>query len=268
MRRNTAVVLSILIAGCGGGSKILKKPLPVQVVQPLASTSDTHISATLEWIVIRDNPGTWAKNADWDEYLLRIKNNTDEPVSVESVVVFDSLGTRLEPERDRKALVKASKQTYKRYEKASTKVMAGRSGVGLFATGAAVTVVGTAAAVSAAYGSILAGGGGAGAAGAIGAGLVLAGPAIALGGIVRHANNRAVDEEIKRRQSELPTLVAPGEAPVLGLFFPIAPSPTHLEVSYVFRGVAHDLTLDLKEALLGIHLRSSEENEEKVDSRR
>ncbi|NNF51423.1 MAG: hypothetical protein HKN59_03195, partial [Gammaproteobacteria bacterium] len=221
-----------VLAGCGGGSKVLKEPLPMQVVQPLAMASDDQLAATLDWIIVRNNPGTWARNADWDEYLVRVANKSEEPVELLSIVIFDSLGTELGPEMSRKALVKASKETYKRYKKASTKVMAGRSGVGLFATGSAMTVVGGAAAIAAAYGSILSGTSSAGAAGAIGTGLFLAGPAIAIGGIVRGANNSAVDKEIQQRQSVLPITLAPGEQPVLDLFFPIAPSPTHLEITY------------------------------------
>lgn len=236
----------------------------MQVVEPLASASDANLTATLEWIIVRNNPGAWAKNADWDEYLLRLANSSEGPVEISSVFVFDSLGTRLGPEQDRKALVKASKQTHKRYKKESTKVMAGRSGVGLFATGAAVTVVGGALGMGAAYGSIM--GGSAGSAGAIAGGLILAGPAIAIGGIVRSANNQAVDKEIKSRQTNLPIELAPGEQPLLDLYFPIAPSPSHLEVVYRHGTDLHSLTLDLREALEGLHLQSlsdSEQNEER-----
>ena len=29
-------------------------------------------AAALDWIIVRDGPGTWAKNVDWDEYLIRV----------------------------------------------------------------------------------------------------------------------------------------------------------------------------------------------------
>jgi len=250
-----------VLAGCGGGSKILKEPQPMQVVQPLAKASDDQLAATLDWIIVRNNPGTWAKNADWDEYLVRVANRSESAIEIFGIAIFDSLGTKLGPEMSRKALVKASKETYKRYEKASTKVMAGRSGIGLFATGTAITVVGGAAAAAAAYGGIMAGAGGVGVVGTVASGLVLAGPAIAIGGMVRHANNRAVDEEIKRRLTVLPISLAAGEQRALNVFFPIAPSPSRLEIRYNDQSGEHSLAVDLTEALRGLHLQSLEEAE-------
>ena len=67
-----------LLAGCGG-TKVLKESQPIQTTKPLAAASDRQVSATLDWVVVRDGPGTWAKNADWDEYLLTV-NNQSEPV--------------------------------------------------------------------------------------------------------------------------------------------------------------------------------------------
>lgn len=253
------MLLTVLVFGCGGGSKVLKEPQPVQVAQPLASASDSQLEASLDWVIVRNLPGTWAKNADWDEYLVRVANRSKQSVEITGIAVFDSLGTRLEPEASRKALVKASKQTSRRYKKASTKVMAGRSGVGLFATGATLTVVGGATAAAAAYGSIMAGASSAGAAGVVGTTLFLAGPAFAIGGIVRSANNSAVDKEIKKRQTVVPFAVPPGEQPLLDVFFPFAPSPSHLEISYRDVAGAHTLTLDLAEALRGLHLQSLEQ---------
>ena len=56
--------------GCGG-TKVLKESRPMQITQPLGLASDQQKKATLDWVIIRDEPGMWAKNADWDEYLLR-----------------------------------------------------------------------------------------------------------------------------------------------------------------------------------------------------
>jgi hypothetical protein len=68
-----AVGLIIVLSGCGG-TKVLKEPEPLQLTNILASTANEQISATLDWVIVRDGPGTWAKNADWDEYLLTVTN--------------------------------------------------------------------------------------------------------------------------------------------------------------------------------------------------
>ncbi len=232
----------------------------MQVVEPLASASDERISVTLDWVIVRNNAGSWAKNADWDEYLFRVRNASSEVIEVTGVAVFDSLGARLEPGARRKELVKASKKTHKRYKEASTKVRAGFGGIGLFAAGTAVTVVGATAAIAVAEASILAGGASAGSAGAIAGGIMLAGPAIAVGGMIRAGNNSKVDKEIVRRHSEFPVSLPAGEEKLLDVFFPLAPSPTHLEVTYRDLSGENILNVDLDEALRGLHLQSSSES--------
>ncbi len=257
LKRMLLLSAVLLLTACGTGSKLIKEPEPVQTkAGPLASTSQSGISLTLDWVIIRDGPGSWATNADWDEYLLRVHNHSDHSLELTGVAIFDSLGNRLAPASDRKSLIAASRQTEKRYKDAGVEVRAGLGGVGLFATGAAVATVGAAAATAAAYGAILGGGSSVGAAGAVAGGLLVAGPVLAIGGIVRGANNRKVDEEIQQRGTQLPMTVAPGEQATLDIFFPLAPSPTHLELSYGDSGAAQVLTLDLGAALKGLHLES------------
>ena len=79
MRSGAIIVtatLSLCLVGCGG-SKVLKEPNPFAVTQSLATASDQRLYATLDWVIVRDGPGTWAKNVDWDEYLIRIQNLSD-----------------------------------------------------------------------------------------------------------------------------------------------------------------------------------------------
>jgi hypothetical protein len=95
---SVAFLLSVtLVAGCGG-TKVLKETQPIQTTQPLAAISDQRVEATLDWVIVRDGPGTWAKNADWDEYLLRVSNRSDQPIIVTQLAVVDSLDTRIEPQ--------------------------------------------------------------------------------------------------------------------------------------------------------------------------
>ena len=51
----------------------------------LAASGDARIAASLDWVIVRDGPGTWAKNADWDEYLVTLRNDSAEPVTVTAV---------------------------------------------------------------------------------------------------------------------------------------------------------------------------------------
>ena len=109
------LLLLLALSGCGG-TKVLKEPKPLVVAQSLAIASDQRLSATLDWVVVRDGPGTWAKNVDWDEYLIRVQNLSDDSIRVTKIAVLDSIGTRVDTRENRSQLVKGTKQTKRRYK--------------------------------------------------------------------------------------------------------------------------------------------------------
>jgi hypothetical protein len=207
-------ILSLCLAGCGG-TKVLKEPEPLVVTQSLATASDQRIAATLDWVIVRDGPGTWAKNVDWDEYLIRVQNLGDDSIRVTNIIVLDSLGTQIESRENRKQLVKGTKKTKKRYKGEGLEVKAG-AGAGTMMVGGVAAVAGGAGVIALAGGPIAAGGGAAVAA----TGLVLAAP----------------DEKS------------------LDIFFPLAPSPRQVELTYVDSRGDHTLIIDTHTALEGLHL--------------
>ncbi len=86
-------------------------------------------------------------------------------------------------------------------------------------------------------------------------GLVLLGPAIAVGGIARGINNSAVNAEIEQRQATLPLDAKPGQDMSLNLFFPLAPSPVMVELVYTDNsGKRHEVVIDTRTALHGLHI--------------
>ena len=139
MMKNLLVQFAFLLllpglSGCGG-TKVLKEPEALTVTQSLATASDRHLSGTLDWVIFRDGPGTWARNVDWDEYLIRVQNLGDDSLQITKVIVVDSLGTRIEPRQNRKQLVKGTKETKRRYKGEGLKVKAGLSGGVLLGAG-------------------------------------------------------------------------------------------------------------------------------------
>ena len=244
-------LLGVLVAGCGG-TKVLKETQPLEITQPLTTATDRHISARLYWVIVRDGPGTWAKNADWDEYLISVVNDTGEEIQIIDVTIVDSLGTRLATNSIRKQLVKESKETIKRYKSSNLKVMAGFGSGTLAATGGAVTVgvplaafgVGAAVGGGAAFGVALAATGGA----------LLLGPVLIVGAMVRGNNNNKVAQEIERRHTILPVDLISEKPLFMDIFFPLAPSPSQLEVSYLVAGAKETLVVNTAKALNGLHL--------------
>ena len=239
------------IAGCGG-TKLLKEPIPLDATQILAASANERIAVNLDWVIVRDGPGSWARNADWDEYLLSVGNVSEQPIEITDIFVVDSLGTKLSPQFDRKQLVKASKGTARRYRKQGIVVKAGARAGTLLAAGAAVTAMGVGAAQASAIGVFM---GGSGSSGLLAAsGLVVLGPALAAGGIIRGVNNSRVNSQIEVRQSRLPFSLPAGETLLVHVFFPIAPSPQRVEIAYSDGAFEHIVEIDTAKTLEGLHL--------------
>jgi len=91
---------------------VLKEPEPLVVTGSLATASDQYLSATLDWVIFRDGPGTWAKNVDWDEYMIGVENLGGDSLQLTNITVVDSLGTPIEPRQSRKQLVKGTKEIF------------------------------------------------------------------------------------------------------------------------------------------------------------
>lgn len=255
-----AVTTALALSACGGTKLVKNAGPPPQPTQPLALASDASLAAGIDWIIVRNGPGAWAKNADWDEYLLRVQNSSPAPVRIDAVRVTDSKGHAAEPLAERKRLVKASKATFKRYRADGLKVAAGRGGGTLLAAGAGATFVGYGLALGEAYGAIMSSGAAAGSSslGAAAGGLILAGPVLIGMGIVRAVNNSKVGNRIESRASPLPKTLAAGEAIALDMFFPVSPSPQHVTVHYHNATGDHQLRIDTSTVLAGLHLPASE----------
>ena len=254
-RRAPVISFVLLLAGCAG-TKVLDEPTLPPDRNPLAVARDRATTATLDWVIVRDGPGTWAKNADWDQYLLRLENRSTTDLRITEVYVEDSMGTKVFPGRDRKGLIAGSKQAADRYQDVDIKVKAGSGTAVMAATVMGTTLVGgsvvgvglahTAFAslfgVSTSFGAAVT---------AAGAGLVLVGPAMV---IRNRRNQRKVDARIQDIRSRLPFPVEAGMVKRAALFFPISPSPRHIVISYRQGESTQTLRLETRESLAGLHL--------------
>ncbi len=251
-----SLVLLVGLTACGGGTKLVRKPAPMpDRIAPLATASDAQLAVELQFVIVRNGPAAWAKNADWDEYLLGVRNVGSVPLRIDAVAVTDSQGHVNSTQADRSTLVAASKQAARRYRDAGLKLEAGRGGTALIATGVGAGVVAygaaTAAATSAALGAGGAAGGGAAAAAG---GFILAAPVLIGMGIARAVNNGRVHDRIEDRATSLPLTLAAGTEALLDLFYPLSPSPQQVVVTYHDTQGDHRLEMDTRQALSGLHL--------------
>ncbi len=70
----------------------------------------------------------------------------------------------------------------------------------------------------------------------------------------RSANNEKVNKEVIHRQTVLPLEIPSSQELPVDFFFPLAPSPTHLEIIYTDTENEYRLVIDTQEALNGLHL--------------
>ena len=254
-QRAVVVVFVVLITGCVG-TKLLDEPTLLPERNSLATVRDAVMAATLDWVIVRDGPGTWAKNADWDEYLLRLENRSTTNLRITEVYIEDSMGIKVFPGRDRKRLIAGSKQVAERYKDADIKIKAGTGTAVMVATVLGTTLVGASVVqLGLAYASFASLLGISTSVGAVvttaGAGLVLVGPAMV---IRNRRNQRKVDARIQDIRSRIPFPVEAGMVKQAALFFPISPSPRHIVISYRQGESIQTLRLETRESLAGLHL--------------
>ena len=247
-----------LFAGCGG-TKILKEPIPVESPATLARVSNEQVEVALEWVIVRDGPGTWARNADWDQYQFRVVNNSDSELLLTSITVVDSLGMEVFSQRDRADLVRSSRKTVKRYrDVADLRVKAGVNAGVMVAGGAALYYAAAAVVTPSLMTGFIAGSSTAAATTTAAAGAITLVPVLIVGGVIRASNNGNVSEQIELRSGALPIGVKAGSEKEIDLFYPLAPSPRGVRIRYTIDSVLGELTIDTSDILYGLHLESIE----------
>jgi TonB family protein len=228
-----AFVLSLaaLAAGC---SSLVKNPPAAEAAPPLAHAHDERVKVTLERVLVRNAKEAWVRDADWDEYRVRV-GAYGGTIEVRAITLVDVTDTPVQPSSDREALVEGSRAAESRYRAAIA--------VGMASTGVGV---GGAAALWPLY---------MGAPAAV----ILAAPAIVGGlvyggvGINRMVDRANVAEQIRLRASALPVAVAHGQEATLTLFYPRSPLPSRLEIAYAHAAADRVVAMDLREALAKAH---------------
>lgn len=219
----TATIVGLVLCfqcGCVATKyKLAKKNTPP--VQPLniAFPPSSPLQATLAALISYGGPGSWKREALWDEYVVALENHGEGSLTIDSALLADSAGTIYAPSSDPWALEKQSKKLEKQYRD--------RGEAFIRVAGPGVVIVGVGAAtVSAAAGSTVFV-----SAGVVGAAMatIVVLPvyyATVLG--INHHNKKAVMTRFNRRRLPLPLTLAPGETRTGSLFYPMVRSPSSL----------------------------------------
>jgi hypothetical protein len=245
---------SVLLTGCvTRGYKLAPENTPPAVALNLPSTLPAAATApaaeaTVNTVIVYKGPGSWKKEAYWDEYVVTVTNRGSRPLVLADAMLHTNIGEPTHPGTNPWALEKLGKTWWE--------TNAGRQTGTYLLMGA-----GTAAGAGIATAAILSGGlfapltGGAAVAAGVGAAAFVTLPVYAVGTVaMNYRRKHQVQDEFTRRRLVLPLTIAPGETAQGSLFFRITPSPRELVLHCRTDEAAHDVSVSLT-ALRGLHLR-------------
>ncbi|MBL4661474.1 MAG: hypothetical protein JKY19_14040 [Alcanivoracaceae bacterium] len=217
----------------------------------LANSSDKIIEVSLNKLLVRNSSGSWAKDAKWDEYIFHIENISDKSITIENITIIGALDKTFIPLTTRRHLNKETRSTINRYKKAGIKIKLGDGSTNMLAGSLTGAVVGTG--IGAGIASTGALTTSAGTLTTAGGAVVVAIPALAIGGIVKIVNNTKVSNQIKKRQTQMPLSISTKQKEIIDLFYSAIPGPKQIEILYSDSNEQHVLIMNLGEKFNKLH---------------
>lgn len=242
------LLLLLTLTGCTSAAyKSAPKSTPAPVPINLPST-EPPFEALVHTVIVYRGPGSWKRDAYWDEYVVTIANRGDGLIRVESASLTDFQNQVTTAGENPWALESTSRSLAdKSFGLVKSTALQIGGGVTVITAGVGVGAALTAATLS---------GVGAGAFGAA-VGGVLTLPAFIGGTIYSNISNRhSIEREFDRRRLPLPATLVPGQAVQGSLFFRISPGPRRLTLKCQVDDTPRDLVIDLS-PLAGMHLKST-----------
>jgi len=230
--------------------KTATQPIPFNLTAP--TDPALPLEATLHTIIVMHGPGSWKREAFWDEYVVSLANRGAAPVAIESVTLTDFQAQAIAPGDDPWALESATKTWWEKTKdsQVGNLVVLGVGAVSLATTLAIASIAadGGILAPATAAGSLL---------GTAAAVTLVATPIYAVTVVaINFHNKKEVATEFNRRRLALPRTLAPGELAQGSLFFRLAPGPQRLVLHCRVNDAPRDIMLELG-PLSGLHLKTS-----------
>ena len=207
-------------AGCVASKyRLAKQNTPPVQRLDVAFSPTASLQSSLTALIIDRGPGSWKREALWDEYVLTVTNPGEQRLTIESASLLDPADTAYAAGTDPWALEKQSRMLEKQYR--------ARGQAFVRSVGPGMLIVGAGAAPIAAGGVFSAG------AAAAATAVVIVLPVYYLSVVgINHHNKKAVVAEFTRRRLPLPLALAPGETQTLSVFFPMVRSPRSLTLQW------------------------------------
>jgi len=200
------------------------------------------VSGMLHSVITYNGPGSWKRNALWDEYVVTLRNSGRVPLEITAATLADPTGAAIESGTMPWKLEDRSKTLEQKYKDAGL-AFARYTAPGLVIAGAGVLAISSAGVLTSAADT---------AAGAT----VLALPVYYVSVVtINHLNKVDMEKEFARRRLVLPLTLAPGEDRTGSIFFPLVPNPQSLVIACQRDGRPEETILAL-DFLHGIHIKS------------
>jgi hypothetical protein len=237
------IVLCALLSACSPQIRLLKEPGADRVADyHWTAAAPDGLNVTVHTVLVRDSPGSWVRDADWDEYILTIKNSSSSGLQIERVQLYSQyLSAAQDSSLSRQQLEDRSRATLANVRDAAV------------VAGAGAVVVGTTMAVASA--------------GYVGAIAALPVGFIAIPLVIGYESEHTAIRRNRERQDNsliqltmlergihLPLDIPPGTEATRSAFFPLTPAPSRLLVGYRIDDEPHLLALELP-ALAQLHIK-------------
>ena len=221
---------------------MLKEPNAEQIPDyRWAATAPDGLTATVHTVLVRNGPGSWVRDADWDEYILTVKNSSRSAMKIE----FLRLYSPYLPASQQSSLVVKQLEEQSRNTLHNVRDVTVVAGSGALAAG--TTVATTAGA------------------GYIGATMVVPVAILTLPFLqysidqtverrhLEHEDRSLIELTILERGMHLPIEIPPDSEATRSAFFPLTPAPNRLVIDYRVDGDRRSLEVPLT-ALAQLHL--------------
>jgi len=238
------IMISLLTSCVSAKYKMASEDTPPPV--PLNVSAEANsVNALINTVIIFGGPGSWKRDAYWDEYMLSIRNHGEQPVALTSATLIDFQGNPVVSGDNPWELQDQSRAWVENYSSGTGGVIIKVGATSLLAgaiVGGAATATG--ALIAATYGVGVSAGM---AAAVVATCTVIALPVVGISSVLLNViRKHKIEDEFNRRRLMLPATIPPGQVTQGSLFFRVTPGPQRL--SLLFTGVdrGFDVSVDLK----------------------
>lgn len=247
-RRPAVLLAGLCLAGCVSATKykMARDGTPrAQLLNVAFPSAPLH--AALTALIVYGGPGSWKREALWDEYVVTLHNPGDQPLIVSAAELMDHMAVARAPGADPWKLEDESKALCKEYDRMGVAFVKSATPAVLTIGGIAAGSAALAAATSTSAVTVT----------------VLQGPLAAItvpsyliGRVIANHEDRAdIEAEFRLRRLALPLTLAPGQTRLGCLFFPMVPNPRSLGLRWSTGPASSESVLPL-DFLHGLHVKA------------